>query len=211
VQSVKRYYDSGLVTHLINGGKCGSGIVSNLLFYIWRHQGTTGRGAIFALWLLFSTLYSVYASSWDFLMDWSVLNWHAKYPLLRPELVYTDSIPLYYIAIVTNILIRFIWVIYIPIRGPNMFVRTFIGAVFEMLRKWQWNFYRLENEHLGNMYRVTHEVPLPYAFDDTHAVSTDDGDDRDDEALQIAAARVNNRRRVGPKRVRAEGRAKKVG
>jgi len=26
-------------------------------------------------------------------MDWSVLRMHAKYPLLRPELVYTDYIP----------------------------------------------------------------------------------------------------------------------
>ena len=58
VQSVKRYADSGLVTHLINvcpfdaalqptieanhgsqGGKYGSGIVSYLFYYLWRAQG----------------------------------------------------------------------------------------------------------------------------------------------------------------------------
>ncbi|GLB42048.1 putative EXS family protein [Lyophyllum shimeji] len=213
VQSVKRYYDSGLVTHLINGGKYGSGIVSNLCFYVWRHQGTTSRGTVFALWLLFNTLYATYASSWDFLMDWSVLNWRARHPFLRQELVYSSSIPLYYIAIVTNVLIRFIWVIYIPTRGPNMFMRAFIGGVFEMLRRWQWNFYRLENEHLGNMdqYRVTREVPLPYSFDDPHVVDADDGDDDDDEALQIAAAGVKARRRVRLRSVGRGRRAKKVG
>jgi hypothetical protein len=46
-----------------------------------------------------------------------------------------------------------------------------------MLRRWQWNFYRLENEHLGNLdqYRVTREVPLPYSFDDM--VDDEGGDD----------------------------------
>jgi len=58
-----------------------------------------------------------------------------------------------------------------------MLVRTFIAALLEMLRRWQWNFYRLENEHLGNMdqYRVTREMPLPYHINGT--AQEDDGDD----------------------------------
>jgi len=49
----------------------------------------------------------------------------------------------------------------------------------EMLRRVQWNFYRLENEHLGNMdqYRVTREVPLPYAFDEGRRGDQDDDGD----------------------------------
>ncbi|KAF9568304.1 EXS-domain-containing protein [Agrocybe pediades] len=179
VQSIKRYADSKLITHLINGGKYASGIVSALFFYLWRrHQD--GRGTIFAFWVLTNVCYSAYACAWDFLMDWSVLRLHGKYPLLRPELVYTNHLPMYYFAIITNFIIRFLWVIYIPKPGPNMMVRTFIVAVLEMLRRWQWNFYRLENEHLGNMdqYRVTREVPLPYAFNDRSR--EDDADDEDD-------------------------------
>jgi len=59
-------------------------------------------------------------------------------------------------------------------------VRTFIGGFLEVLRRWQWNFYRLENEHLGNMdqYRATREVPLPYALNDRNA-DDDDGEDED--------------------------------
>ncbi|KAG6918401.1 hypothetical protein DXG01_014802 [Tephrocybe rancida] len=56
---------------------------------------------------------------------------------------------------------------------------------------------RLENEHLGNMdqYRITHEVPLPYSFDDAHAENADDGDDDDDDdkTLKVAATRKQNR------------------
>lgn len=80
-----------------------------------------------------------------------------------------------------------------------MLIRSFIVGFLEMLRRVQWNFCqsksqsrtcrmlttevdRLENEHLGNMdqYRVTREVPLPYAFDGNHNGDHDDeGDDSD--------------------------------
>ncbi|RDB30619.1 SPX and EXS domain-containing protein 3 [Hypsizygus marmoreus] len=201
LQSVKRWRDSGLITHLINGGKYGSGIVGNLFFYLWRHQGSNGRGTLFALWCLFNAVYSIYASSWDFLMDWSVLRLRARYPLLRPELVYTDQIPFYYIAIITNVLIRFIWILYIPRRGPGILLRTFIGGMLEMLRRWQWNFYRLENEHLGNMdqYRVTREVPLPYSFDEDVRAGADEDDD-DGEAVELRSGPGDGR--VGGRKAR---------
>ena len=40
---------------------------------------------------------------------------------------------------------------------------------------------RLENEHLGNVdqYRVTREVPLPYAVDENREYDQDDDDERD--------------------------------
>ncbi|KAF5356935.1 hypothetical protein D9756_006619 [Leucocoprinus leucothites] len=159
------------------GGKYGSGIVNYLFYYLWRHQETHYNGW-FALWLIFTTVYSTYATCWDLLMDWSLLRAHAKHFLLRDELGYSNHIYLYYFAIVTNCLIRFAWVIYIPEHGPNTLIRTFIVGFLEMLRRVQWNFYRLENEHLGNMdqYRVTREVPLPYAFDTNHRGDYD-GDD----------------------------------
>ncbi|PIL23311.1 transporter [Ganoderma sinense ZZ0214-1] len=182
VQSVKRYVDSGLVTHLINGGKYGSGILQILFYFLWRSQGGV-HGPMFVAWCVFATSYSIYAGAWDLLMDWSLLRPHAPYSMLRQELLYHNAIPFYYFAIVSNILIRFIWVIYIPTRGPNYIIRTFIAAMLEILRRWQWNFLRLENEHLGNIdqYRVTREVPLPYTHED-HSHDSD-GDDEDDAKI----------------------------
>ncbi|KAI0754333.1 EXS-domain-containing protein [Daedaleopsis nitida] len=176
VQSVKRYADSGLITHLINYG---SGILYYLFYFLWRAQ--EGRhGVIFVLWCVFATNYSIYAGAWDLLMDWSLLRPHVPYPLLRKDLLYSNNVPLYYFAIVSNTLIRFIWLLYIPSRGPNFILRTFIAGFLEVLRRWQWNFLRLENEHIGNVdqYRVTREVPLPYSHDDLAHDS--DGDDEDD-------------------------------
>ncbi|KAK7044716.1 signal transduction protein [Favolaschia claudopus] len=176
VQSIKRYVDSGLDTHLINAGKYAAGIVSYFCYFIWRHQGGHSHGGSFVVWVFFQTVYTLYALSWDFVMDWSILRLDVHYPLLRGELVYSNHIYLYYFAIISNTLIRFIWIFYIPAGGPDMMLRSFIGGSLEMLRRLQWNFFRLENEHLGNVdqYRVTREVPLPYSLDEPRGNDVDD-------------------------------------
>ncbi|KAF8220925.1 EXS-domain-containing protein [Tricholoma matsutake] len=166
LQSIRRFVDSKHVMHLINGGKYGTGIISYLCFYIWRQQGPYGTSLGF--YFFSNLMYSVYSLSWDFLMDWSLFQPQARYPLLRKELVYPT--PFYYIAIVLNIVLKFCWLSYLPPNGPSFFIRTFICGLLEMLRRWLWNFFRVENEHLGNVeqYRVTREVPLPYSFGDSY-------------------------------------------
>ncbi|KAF7360315.1 Signal transduction protein [Mycena venus] len=181
IQSIKRYVDSGLDTHLINGGKYGAGIVSYLCYFIWRHRG--GHGATFAVWVIFQVhnllslrfdlgkifLWIGLYCAWTFNTHCYAKNWCIP-------ITYTS---LYYFAIVSNTLIRFIWVLYIPSQGPNMMLRTFIGGSFEMLRRVQWNFYRVENEHVGNVdqYRVTREVPLPYSLYEPRGGDADDDED----------------------------------
>lgn len=44
---------------------------------------------------------------------------------------------------ITNVLIRFIWIFYIPEKGPDFLIRTFIAGMLEALRRWQWNFCEL--------------------------------------------------------------------
>lgn len=177
VQSLRRYKDSKLPTHLINAGKYGMGIVYHFCYYLWRRDGKSNNGPSFILWCLSAVIYSLYGCVWDFVMDWSICKPHAKYPFLRRELLYSSQIPLYYVALVTNFLIRFLWIFYIP-SWPYFTLRSFLSGLMEMGRRVVWNFYRLENEHLGNMdqYRITREVPLPYPFD-----IPQQGDDDDDE------------------------------
>ncbi|KAF9652632.1 hypothetical protein BDM02DRAFT_2541909 [Thelephora ganbajun] len=151
-------------------------------YQYWRYaesrRDDESKGAM-VLYILAATLYSVYACCWDLLTDWSMLRTHAKYPLLRDEVLCADHLPLYYFAIITNLVIRFSWIMYFPSQGLPFKVRTFIVAMLEMLRRWQWNFLRLENEHLGNIdqYRVTRNIPLPYIFDSsTHDSDIEDWD-----------------------------------
>ncbi|KAH9833274.1 EXS-domain-containing protein [Rhodofomes roseus] len=194
VQSIRRWVDSRQWTHLVNAGKYGTGVIYYMTYYLWRANGG-GYGPRFIPWCIMGMLYATYACAWDFIMDWSFFQPHAKYPLLRSEILYTSWLPVYYIAIITNIIIRFEFVMYIPRSGINYTIRTFIAAMLEMLRRWQWNFFRLENEHLGNMdqYRVTREVPLPYSFDDTNHDS--DGGDEDEDVDRRSQSSSWRRRR----------------
>lgn len=179
VQCVRRYRDTKFLGNLLNAGKYGSGMVSLLCYHYWIYSGTPRQGSSFVFFCFTECLSSLYACAWDLIVDWSLFRSHAHYPLLRPDLIYTSQIASYYFAIITNILVRFIWVIYIPPGGFSFVLRSVIAGLLELLRRVQWNFYRLESEHLGNMdqYRVTREVPLPYTLEYLPDMSDDDDDD----------------------------------
>ncbi|WVQ84502.1 hypothetical protein IAT38_006654 [Cryptococcus sp. DSM 104549] len=161
IQCLKRFKDSRLKIHLINAGKYLSVITQQCLFVFWRSKGSRNDNASFIIWVIFATLSAMYTCSWDFVVDWSLLRPRAG--LLRKDLGYSQR-AVYYLAMVINFLIRFIFVWYIPQSQTNVRTRSFFFALAEMLRRWQWNFFRVETEHLGNAdaYRVTREVPLPY-------------------------------------------------
>ncbi|CAE6469773.1 unnamed protein product [Rhizoctonia solani] len=189
VQCIRRYIDSKNHIHLINGGKYTAGIVSYVAYYGWRHYGSH-RDFRMGVWILFATINSCYTSYWDLMMDWSVLQIKGvHYKLLRKELAYSNHIPTYYIAIVINVILRFIWIWYIPSGGLPAGTRAFMFAVLEMLRRVQWNFFRLENEHIGNadQFRVTREVPLPYVF------TGDKDSDDEDQGIDRRARRLSVR------------------
>lgn len=117
-------------------------------------------------------------------MDWSLLRRHARYPWLRNELVFESYWPFYYWAMVTNIIGRFAWIIYLLPGPASNLLKIFIIALLEMFRRFQWNFLRLENEHLGNvdMYRISREIPLPYHFKQDRSAMDDEEDDEEAHA-----------------------------
>ncbi|KAF8707831.1 EXS family, partial [Rhizoctonia solani] len=188
VQCVRRYVDSKNHIHLINGGKYTASIVSYIAYYGWRHYGSN-RDFRMGVWILFATINSCYTSYWDLMMDWSVLQVKGvQYKFLRKELAYSNHILAYYVAIVTNVVLRFIWIWYIPSGGLPAGTRAFMFAILEMLRRVQWNFFRLENEHIGNadQFRVTREVPLPYVFTgDRDSDDEDHGAERPTRKLSV--------------------------
>ncbi|KAF8558288.1 EXS-domain-containing protein [Imleria badia] len=188
VQSLRRYRDSKLPGQLANAGKYGMGMVQYFFYCYWRHQGI---GKSYILFCFTATVNSLYGGAWasfltDMAVDWSMCQPYARYPLLRRELVYKSHILFYYFALVSNLSIRFIWLIYIFSGKASIELCTFIAAMLEMLRRVQWNFYRVENKHIINTdeHRVTRELPLPYSF---HA------DPNEDEAY---IARLQLRKRI---------------
>lgn len=151
VQCFRRYADSrGMVRiHLVNAGKYASSILNAFFYFNYRHHNSQGTKH-FVLWIVFAAISSIFTSSWDLIMDWNLLQRHSKYPLLRTSLAFEEVWPIYYFAIVSNVFLRFIWVIYLFGGPASLQLRSFLAALLEMLRRWQWNFIRLENEHIGN-------------------------------------------------------------
>lgn len=128
--------------------------------------------AVFVFWILTHTVSSIFTLYWDLINDWGLLHWDSSNKLLRDELVYSygDRHGLYFAAMVGDCILRFTWV-------PHYFVMTYtnfpktvstsIFAVLEVLRRFVWNFFRLENEHLNNCgeFRAVRDIsmaPLRY-------------------------------------------------
>lgn len=44
---------------------------------------------------------------------------------------------------ISNTVIRFSWIMFLSPQGPPPLVKSFIVAMLEMLRRWQWNFRKL--------------------------------------------------------------------
>ncbi|WWD03630.1 hypothetical protein V865_001685 [Kwoniella europaea PYCC6329] len=175
IQCLKRYHDSKLNIHLINAGKYSSVILQQCLFVYWRSRGSLINDKSLIVWLIFAIISAVYTSTWDLVIDWSLFRPQAG--LLRKDLGYSQRY-VYYLAMISNVFIRFVFIWYLPLSTRNVRLRSFFFALAEMLRRWQWNFFRVETEHLGNAdaYRVTREIPLPY-----RRINNDSDEDADQE------------------------------
>ncbi|KAG9311829.1 EXS family-domain-containing protein [Chiua virens] len=167
MQSLRQYRSSKDTSHLVNAGKYMMSMINYFTYCYWRYQGNPYTGRVYIAYCLTAVVNSIYACAWDFLKDWSVCKPHARYPFLRQELIYAPYISCYYFALISNLCIRFSWLVFVLLDDAYFDLYAFIVALLEMLRRIQWNFYRLENGHLHNVdrYYISRELPLPYACD----------------------------------------------
>ncbi|XP_039228942.1 xenotropic and polytropic retrovirus receptor 1 homolog isoform X2 [Drosophila yakuba] len=105
---------------------------------------------------------SIYSVFWDLLMDFGLFRvWKGENLFLRDNLVYPRW--LYYFVIVENTLLRFVWIlefvlvyqdVLAPYNGKSLICFS------EIVRRFFWNFLRLENEHLYNcgQFRATRDI-----------------------------------------------------
>lgn len=98
-------------------------------------------------------------------MDWSLGQISSKNFLLRDHLFYEKPL-YYYIAMVLDVILRFQWIFYafFSEQLQQLAVTSFCIALAELLRRFVWMFFRMENEHSANvtMFRASRESPLPY-------------------------------------------------
>ncbi|MES1921406.1 hypothetical protein MHBO_002937, partial [Bonamia ostreae] len=148
-QCIKRYFESNLpFPHLANAGKYISVIfyaVSGVVRKIYPNNGSRLANIIFGIYS------SIYTTTWDLIVDWSLFRYPSKNCLLRDKIIF--PIYFYYFSILTNLFLRALQLV--PVfKGEtfyNNFYMTFLLAFCEILRRCQWNIYRIENEHLNNV------------------------------------------------------------
>ncbi|CAO3698897.1 unnamed protein product [Rhizopus stolonifer] len=175
LQCLRRYKDSKEKVHLVNGLKYVTSISAALATGYRRMHHTL---AIEIFWITCSTISSIYTSVWDIKMDWGLLQPKSKNFLLRDDVVFYRWT--YYLATPINVALRFAWVLNMVALPLSSDMIGFVTAVMEIYRRIQWNFFRLENEHINNCgnYRAIKEIPLPFALSETNKVSEDQEEGR---------------------------------
>jgi len=155
-QCLRRYRDTKeAFPHLVNAGKYSSSMLTVVFATLNSAYGTgESKSPFFFAWLITAIISSVYGYIWDIKMDWGFFADNAgDNKFLREETVYSSK-NYYYFAIVEDLIIRFSWVYILVLKEFGaplpMEVFTTIFACFEVLRRFIWNFFRLENEHLNN-------------------------------------------------------------
>lgn len=163
LQCLRRYYDTrNAFPHLVNCGKYSFTILSYMALSLYRIDRTLSLKALF---IACSTINSVYCSTWDLAMDWSLLNPYAQRPFLRDVLGYKRP-EVYYAAMVLDPILRFNWIFYAIFANDlqHSALLSFLVAFSEVCRRGIWTLFRVENEHCTNVgrFRASRDVPLPY-------------------------------------------------
>lgn len=169
LQCARRYYDSKKAfPHLYNAGKYSTTFFKvgfTALFYEYADSDT--KTIWFSLWLVSTIVSSCYTLWWDLKMDWGFLESNEENTLLREEIVYSYPI-YYYLAILQDVLLRFAWSIEFYLKSfalSSPIHKEIISTVFkslEVFRRFIWNFFRLENEHLNNCgeFRAVRDISI---------------------------------------------------
>ncbi|KAK6198843.1 membrane signaling protein [Scheffersomyces amazonensis] len=163
LQCVRRYMDTGdWFPHLANMLKYAISTLYYCLLSVYRIDRIQRNRATF---ITFAAINSIYSSLWDVFMDWSLLQSGSKYPYLRDNLFYKNP-NFYYFAMVTDVILRFQWIFYAFFSNQiqQSAVTSFCIALAEIIRRFIWIFFRMENEHCTNvvLFRASKDSPLPY-------------------------------------------------
>uniref|UniRef100_A0A674M9M1 Xenotropic and polytropic retrovirus receptor 1b n=1 Tax=Takifugu rubripes TaxID=31033 RepID=A0A674M9M1_TAKRU len=178
IQCLRRYRDSKRAfPHLVNAGKYSTSFFVVTFAALYNtHKGESRADAQIFFYLYISCLIvsSCYTLIWDLKMDWGLFDRNAgENTFLREEIVYPHK-AYYYSAIVEDVLLRFSWTLTITLSTVVKFhgmadILATLLAPMEVFRRFVWNFFRLENEHLNNCgeFRAVRDISVaPLNADD---------------------------------------------
>ncbi|KAJ4871045.1 Phosphate transporter PHO1-like protein 4 [Raphanus sativus] len=165
LQCIRRIIEEKDLSHGYNAIKYLLTIVAACL----RTAYTLNRGTTWNItaWV-FSGVATLYATYWDIVVDWGLLQRGCKNSFLRDKLLVPHK-SVYYAAMVLNVLLRLVWLqTVLDTKFSFLHRETLVAllACLEIIRRGIWNFFRLENEHLNNVgkFRAFKSVPLPFNY-----------------------------------------------
>jgi len=165
IQCVRRFWDTRLIfPHFANTMKYTAAILQLWIATVYQINGSHGA---FAIWTISLIIAYGYGGTWDLYMDWGLFERNDKHWLLRKEITYPTWF--YFEAVITDVLLRLTWILRLLPSGTlpwDSRITSFTLAMLEVFRRFQWNFIRMENEHVNNcgMFRATKDIPLPYTL-----------------------------------------------
>ncbi|BES98813.1 unnamed protein product [Nesidiocoris tenuis] len=159
-QCLRRYRDTKeKFPHLANAAKYATSFF--VLTFSHVYLITSSRGSFdsltgnpwFYMWLFASIISTGYSYTWDIKMDWGLFDKKAgDNKFLREEVVYSANW-YYYFAILEDLVLRLGWVLSMSLTEMGYIhaeLMVSILSTLEVFRRFIWNFFRLENEHLNN-------------------------------------------------------------
>ncbi|QOU18127.1 hypothetical protein BRETT_005187 [Brettanomyces bruxellensis] len=163
LQCFRRFADTGdRFPHLANMCKYFISCMYYMSLSLYR-MNTNAQNR--ALLIVFGSMNGLVSAAWDLLMDWSLFQFHSINFLLRDELTYKRK-SVYYTAMVIDVVLRHQWVCYALFTRhiQQSAITGFAVAVAEIIRRFNWIFFRMENEHATNvhLFRASRDAPLPY-------------------------------------------------
>lgn len=179
-QCLRRYADTKeAFPHLVNAGKYSATffvvIFNTLKTYTKKDYPDDYENPYLYLWLGANVVSTLYAYTWDIKMDWGLFDSGAgENKFLREEVVYSSK-GFYYFAIIEDFILRCMWLPSFILTQNNYIgaeLMTSMTAPLEVFRRFVWNFFRLENEHLNNCgkFRAVRDISVAPIDSSDHVV-----------------------------------------
>jgi len=106
----------------------------------------TWHGGLKAAWTLSAVINTAYSVFWDIDRDWGLQLFRRTPALLGPRPVLFHPRLMYLLAVLSNALMRVLWLYKLsPHLRSDLVVLSTAGAI-ECLRRWQWLYFRIEQE-----------------------------------------------------------------
>lgn len=149
-QCLRQYKDTREKTSLLNALKYSTAVpvifLSALKYHVYPDKWT---GFYRPLWLLSSVVNSLYSFYWDVTRDWDMSCFTRIFKFNKPHIVsylFHGRKWVYIWVIGSNLVLRCTWTYKLSAHLRHNYLTVFTIAALEIFRRFQWIFFRVENE-----------------------------------------------------------------